>query len=243
MRKILASMSAGALLVTGIAGLSVAKGGQPAVNEDQCQHYSLKGNSGIDKDETPAWPADYWQANTKQEPHLAGNGQPATWLGVEGIGLHYTSNESSGKRDWFYYACEVAEPSPEPSETPSEEPSETPSEEPSETPSETPSEEPSEEPTAQGSPEPTATVTETAPAPTVTAVVPGPTVTATEKASPAPTVTVTKKPRPKAPKPATTTPSTPKQDTSLPKCEDVAKEQAGKTYAKDSPEANGTACR
>jgi hypothetical protein len=64
------------------------------------QHYSLKGNSGIEKDETPVFPADYWQANTDKEPHL--NNPNVTWVGTVGSGLHYTSNESNGKRDWFY---------------------------------------------------------------------------------------------------------------------------------------------
>ena len=67
------------------------------------QHYSLKGNSGIEKDEVPVFPADYWQANTTQEPHDNGAGDPVTWLGTPGSGLHYASHGSSGKRDWFYY--------------------------------------------------------------------------------------------------------------------------------------------
>lgn len=80
----------------------------------KAQHYSLKGNSGIGKDEVPVFPADYWQANTKKEPHYQGNATPAQNPDgtpyVDGeSGLHYTSNESSGKRDWFYFQPEVTE--------------------------------------------------------------------------------------------------------------------------------------
>lgn len=73
------------------------------------QHYSLKGYSDIGKDEVPVWPADYWQANTEQEPHDNGAGNPVTWLDVEGSGLHYASHGSQGNRDWFYYEAPVAE--------------------------------------------------------------------------------------------------------------------------------------
>lgn len=73
------------------------------------QHYSLKGNSGIGKDEVPAFPADYWQANTEQEPHDNGAGNPVTWVGTEGSGLHYASHGSEGLRDWFYYRAPVDE--------------------------------------------------------------------------------------------------------------------------------------
>lgn len=74
------------------------------------QHYSLKGNSGIGKDETPVWPADYWQANTEQEPHDNGAGNPVTWVETEGSGLHFASHgpEGEGLRDWFYYKAPVA---------------------------------------------------------------------------------------------------------------------------------------
>lgn len=70
----------------------------PAV---EAQHYSLKGNSGIGKDEVPVFPADYWQANTHQEPHGSDN---VTWLNADHTGLHYTSHGSEGLRDWFYFA-------------------------------------------------------------------------------------------------------------------------------------------
>jgi hypothetical protein len=76
------------------------------------QHYSLKGNSGIDTDETPVFPADYWQANTTQEPagHYNSADQPDGSSYDEGeSGLHYTSAGSSGKRDWFYFQAAVAE--------------------------------------------------------------------------------------------------------------------------------------
>lgn len=74
----------------------------------EAQHYSLKGSSGIGKDDTPLPPsqADYWQANTHQEPHGSDN---ITWLGSVGSGLHYASNGSSGNRDWFFFAPEVTE--------------------------------------------------------------------------------------------------------------------------------------
>lgn len=75
------------------------------------QHYSLKGNSGIEKDEVPVFPADYWQANTSQEPHL--NNPNVTWVDEVGSGLHYTSHDNNGygegKRDWFYYQLAVEE--------------------------------------------------------------------------------------------------------------------------------------
>ena len=88
---------------------------EEAVEGVEAQHYSLKGNSGIDKDEVPPTPSenpDIWQANTHLEPHYQGNGLPASNVDgsdyVEGdSGLHYTSNESSGKRDWFYFQPEV----------------------------------------------------------------------------------------------------------------------------------------
>jgi len=180
------------------------------------QHYSLKGNSGIGKDETPVFPADYWQANTKQEPH---GDQAATWPNGK-PGLHYTSAGSSGKRDWFYYTevCETPPPSEEPSETP------TPTEEPSETP--TPTEEPSETPT------PEVTVTETATA------TPKPEVTVTETATPEPKKpTATPKPRPKY-TPPTTTPSKPK----APSCKEVAKAMKNTTVKKDGPGSQGYVC-
>lgn len=76
----------------------------PAVEAVAGQHYSLKGNSGIGKDETPVFPADYWQANTAQEPHSSDN---VTWVGTPGQGLHYTSHGSEGLRDWFYFQAPV----------------------------------------------------------------------------------------------------------------------------------------
>lgn len=69
----------------------------------EAQHYSLKGNSGIGNDDTPLPPgdADYWTANTHQEPHGSDN---ITWIGTVGVGLHYASAGSSGNRDWFFFA-------------------------------------------------------------------------------------------------------------------------------------------
>lgn len=74
------------------------------VVDQEAQHYSLKGNSGIGKDETPVFPADYWQPNTHKEPHGSDN---VTWVSKVGVGLHYTSHNSEGKRDWFYFSPEV----------------------------------------------------------------------------------------------------------------------------------------
>lgn len=67
------------------------------------QHYSLRGNSGIGKDEVPVFPADYWQANTEQEP--PGHLHSTTWIGEVGVGLHFASHgpDGEGKRDWFYF--------------------------------------------------------------------------------------------------------------------------------------------
>lgn len=70
------------------------------------QHYSLKGNSGIGKYDVPVFPAPYWQANAKHEPHKSGN---VTWLNADHTGLHYTSHGSKGNRDWFYFQPEVPE--------------------------------------------------------------------------------------------------------------------------------------
>jgi LPXTG-motif cell wall-anchored protein len=77
----------------------------------EAQHYSLKGNSGIGKDEIPVFPADYWQANAPLEPHYQGHGLPASNVDgsdyIEGqSGLHYTSQGSEGLRDWFYFQAE-----------------------------------------------------------------------------------------------------------------------------------------
>jgi LPXTG-motif cell wall-anchored protein len=74
------------------------------------QHYSLKGNSGIGKDEVPVFPADYWQANSEQEPpgHYNSAQKPDGSLYQEGdSGLHYTSHGSEGLRDWFYFQAAV----------------------------------------------------------------------------------------------------------------------------------------
>jgi hypothetical protein len=75
------------------------------------QHYSLKGNSGIGKDEIPPTPdvnPDIWQANTSQEPngHYGHHTQPDGSPYVEGEeGLHFASHgpQGEGLRDWFYF--------------------------------------------------------------------------------------------------------------------------------------------
>lgn len=71
------------------------------------QHYSLKGNSEIGKYDVPVFPADYWQANAKKEPHL--NNPNITWIEGYGHGLHYASHGSKGNRDWFYFQPAVPE--------------------------------------------------------------------------------------------------------------------------------------
>lgn len=102
----------GCLVTPGVDGywdeVLVSEAYDETVVVTEAQHYSLKGNSGIEKDQTPVFPADYWQANAHQEPHLAGGGEPATFL--EGTsGLHYTSHGSEGLRDWFYFQAEVTD--------------------------------------------------------------------------------------------------------------------------------------
>ena len=140
-----------------------------AVGAETCedQHYSLKGNSGLGKDDVPVFPADYWQANTTQEPHK--NNPNITWVSTVGSGLHYASNGSSGKRDWFYFKECPVEPSPTPTPT---------------TPSPTPTETESESPT------PTPTITTATPTPTESSATPSPSVSPTTE-SPTPTPTQT----------------------------------------------------
>lgn len=84
----------------------------PAVPAVEAQHYSLKGNSGIDRDEVPPTPEEnpkIWQANTHQEPHHSvgtPTQQPDGSTYIEGeSGLHYASHgpEGEGLRDWFYF--------------------------------------------------------------------------------------------------------------------------------------------
>lgn len=76
------------------------------------QHYSLAGGAWKTDtppsfpDPTPADPDDNfkWVANAELEPHTQGNGDPATWTGTTGVGLHFTSAGNSGNTDWFYFA-------------------------------------------------------------------------------------------------------------------------------------------
>lgn len=145
----------------------------------QNQHYSLKGNSGLNEDQVPVFPADYWQANTEQEPHK--NNPNITWVEAEGVGLHYASHNSEGKRDWFYYhVCPT--PTPDPT-TPTPDPTE-PTDEPT-TPTPTPTT-PSPTPTTE-SPSPTdsPSPTQTSPDPTGT-----PTTTSSPTDTPPPTIPV-----------------------------------------------------
>lgn len=141
-----------------------------SATEQECRHYSLKGNSGIGKDEVPVFPADYWQANTSQEPHMNGNdGKNVTWVSTVGLGLHYTSHKSEGNRDWFYFDCKEVTPSPTPT-TPTPTPTET-----SATPTPTQSTPTSTPTPTEPYPTPTDTPTESTPVPTPTSESPAPT--------------------------------------------------------------------
>ena len=67
------------------------------------QHYSWTGGNletSNPPQEVP--PSDNWQANTTQEPHDNGQGNPATWLDEVGSGLHYTA-ASDKHASWFYF--------------------------------------------------------------------------------------------------------------------------------------------
>ncbi len=70
------------------------------------QHYSYVGGP-IEGQPATTPPGDDWQANTQQEPHL--NNPNVTWVDGYGVGLHYTSNGSSGLADWFYFQPAVDE--------------------------------------------------------------------------------------------------------------------------------------
>lgn len=72
----------------------------PAVPAVEAQHYSWTGGPLELGVIPPAPPLGSWQANTTQEPHSSDN---VTWFDGEGSGLHYTSHESAGKADWFYF--------------------------------------------------------------------------------------------------------------------------------------------
>jgi LPXTG-motif cell wall-anchored protein len=73
---------------------------------DHVQHYSLaegswkyQFNPGFPDTGDPEGKIR-WQENAEQEPHTQGQGQPATWVDVEGKGLHYTGEP--GHSNWFY---------------------------------------------------------------------------------------------------------------------------------------------
>lgn len=70
------------------------------------QHYSWTGGR-LDTTNPPTEvpPSDNWQANTSQEPHDNGQGNPATWVNDS---LHYTAN-SKGHASWFYYTAGTPE--------------------------------------------------------------------------------------------------------------------------------------
>lgn len=69
------------------------------VQEAYVQHYSWTGGRrATDDPPTVVPPHEYWQPNTRSEPHDNGGGNPATWLNES---LHYTAN-SCGSASWFY---------------------------------------------------------------------------------------------------------------------------------------------
>jgi LPXTG-motif cell wall-anchored protein len=70
------------------------------------QHYSYTGGP-VEGNPDTVPPGDDWQANTHQEPHL--NNPNITWVDEFGVGLHYTSQGSSGNADYFYFQPPVDE--------------------------------------------------------------------------------------------------------------------------------------
>lgn len=157
-------IAAGAMLLGGVAAPAMA-----TQEDSECQHYSWTGGPLNEGETPPRAPGEDWQANTAQEPHRAGGGNPATWVDGE-PGLHYTGEP--GRANWFDYVCDKP-PEPCPTVT-------------------VPG------PTVTATERVTATATVTAsgePGPTVTATAtetaPGPTVTATETATATATVTAT----------------------------------------------------
>lgn len=129
----------------------------------------------------------------------------------------------------------TASPTPTTTKTPREEtPTPTPTETtPTQTPPANPT--PPAEPSASPSPSQSTPVASTSPTPEPST----PAASKTPKSSKTPPATKSNPPTTSTPKTPTTTTKT---STPKPKCTDVAKEQAGKTYAKDSPESNGVAC-
>lgn len=230
------------------AGVMALSTSVPSNDKDVCQHYSWTGGPLDPGEVPPRAPGEGWQANAKQEPHSDSGNKPATWV-TGPPGLHYTGEP--GNANWF--DCVAIEP--EPSQSPS--PSVTPTD---------PEPSPSGSATGEGTPTPTVTPTvtpsasgsprtgtgspspsETTPTPDGSATPDGTPDPSTPVASPTPTGRSTEPstrrdgPRPKST--PTATPAKPKTPvTPKPKCSDVAKEQAGKTYAKDSPQAVGIRC-
>lgn len=96
------------IIVAGGKVSASATGGddEPCIPSDAipAQHYSWTGgNLPTDQPPTEVPPSDNWQANTSQEPHDNGQGNPATWVNAN---LHYTAN-SQGHASWFYFTPEV----------------------------------------------------------------------------------------------------------------------------------------
>jgi hypothetical protein len=91
------------------------EGGTVVVTE--AQHYSYKGGPIEGVPLPPEEDPDSWQANTHLEPHYQGGATPANqpdgdpYTDGEG-GLHYTSHQSEGLADWFYFQPEVTEEVP-----------------------------------------------------------------------------------------------------------------------------------
>jgi hypothetical protein len=163
-----------ATLLIAFAAISLASQANATGNGGDCtpaiaaQHYSLKGNSGIGKNDVPLPPslADYWQANTTHEPHL--NNPNVTWYyGTVGVGLHYTSHGSKGLRDWFFFQPEVPGDCPTDTPPPTTEPTTAPPPPPTTEPTTPPTTEPtSEPPTTEPTSEPPTTEPPTSAPPT-----------------------------------------------------------------------------
>jgi len=76
------------------------------------QHYSYTGGPIEGTPADPTVDPDSWQANTEQEPpgHYQTANNPDGTPYVEGnSGLHYTSHQSEGLADWFYFQAPVDE--------------------------------------------------------------------------------------------------------------------------------------
>lgn len=117
---VLALVAALAIIYGSKAAASATEGNEPCVPSDAWtetiehpevghfetvpgtpgQHYSWNGGKlDVNNPPTEVPPSDNWQANTEQEPHDNGVGNPATWVNDS---LHYTAN-SKGHASWFYY--------------------------------------------------------------------------------------------------------------------------------------------